>query len=214
MNKIAFALAVGAIAAGVSAQATEVSSAEYAVITIPVTAGNNLIGVSVVADKVAVSTLTDITSTKSVKTWTGNAYSTATAAGTSLSTGEAFWYNAEENGVVYQIGVAPAETASVGVPVGGSMDIVAPPFAKAWSLDDITFSTEGSSRISGANKVHVWNGTGYDTYWYKATTGAKAGWYLKGNSTKLASLPTLGAAQAVFVELGSGTSGTVTFAAE
>ena len=98
------------------------------------------------------------------------------------------------------------------------MDIVAPPFANSWSLEDLSFTTAGGDRWSTANKVHVWNGSDYDHYYYKYKAGGTGnGW--RNKNSKGTVPDSFGAGQAVFIELGNGstttppTGGTVTFAA-
>lgn len=207
MKKLAFALAAGVLAAGVSAQAAEVSSAEYAVITIPVTAGNNLIGISVAATDAAVSAVTDIDQAATVKMYTGSGYNENSASSVTVDTGDAVWYETNAAGTVYELGVVPSTAAAVAVTVSGTMAPVASPFAAPFALTDLTFSDAGSTRYASGNKVHVWNGTGYDTFWYKKGTG----WKAKDSGTTVPSAIQPG--QGVFVEFGSASSGTVTFAA-
>ena len=225
MKKIMAAFAAGVLAFGGSARATDVESAEYAVITIPIVAGNNLIGISVEAsdlDLTAVLKGLDGFGEAVVKTWGGSAYTTTSVASKDVSKGDSFFLVIPDGTAsfnAYEIGVAPSEASAASTTVA-NMSIVAPPFASSWTPGRLTFSTDGSSRIGTANKIHVWNASlnQYDTYWYKASGDAKAGWYKKGNSTKLSSLPNFGPGQSVFVEFGNGTSskpasGTVEFAA-
>lgn len=217
MKKIATLFAVGVVALGASAQADgvqhTVESTEYAVITIPVVAGNNLIGISVEADKVSLPTvLSGIAGGATVKVWDGAAYTNSTVGQLTVSKGDSFFVYTETAGTAYELGAAPSEAANVEKEVLCNMDIVAPPFANEWSLSDLAFSTAGGNRISVANKVHVWNGSGYDTYWFK--NGTPGAWR---NKIATNSVPvSFGAGQSFFVELGNGTStkptsGTVTF---
>lgn len=216
MKKAIAALAAGVFAVGVSAQAAEVESAEYAVITIPVTEGYNLIGISVEASNASLaSVISGLSSTAAVKTYTGSGYSDSTVGALSVSKGDSFFVNASSATNAYEIGVAPSESAAVEKTLSTKMAVVAPPFADEWSLNDLTFSTAGGNRFAVANQVHVWNGTGYDVYWYKKTTSGGS-WK---NKVSANSVPdSFGAGQSFFVVLGNGTStapesGTLTFAA-
>lgn len=211
MKKIATLFAVGVVALGASAQADQVSSTEYAVITIPVVSGDNLVGISVAADATTLSTLLPtLDSATTVKVWNGSSYSSVSAATATVSAGEAVFVSAAEAGFLYELGTVPSEAASVDKSVSGTMGIVASPFAAAWPLSSVAsaFSTDGSSRYATANKIHVWNGSGYNTFWYKAGTG----WKSKTSGVTVPSA--IGAGQGVFVEFGKGAAnGTISFAA-
>lgn len=211
MKKIATLFAVGVVALGASAQATEVPSDEYAVITIPVVSGVNLVGISVAADRAKFSTLLPaLDPATTIKVWNGSSYSEATAASAEVSTGEAVFVPAAEAGFLYELGTVPSEAAAVAKTVSGTMGIVSSPFATAWPLARAAsaFSTKGSSRYLAANKIHVWNGSGYNTFWYKDGTG----WKSKTSGVTVPSA--IGAGQGVFVEFGNDESnGTITFTA-
>lgn len=208
MKKLACMLAAGVVALGASAQAAEVYSDEYAVITIPVAAGNNLIGISVEADSTPITTvLSGLDSAAEVKIYNGSGYTTGTASGFSVTSGDAVWFDATEAETFYELGKTVTDPEAGVVEAVGALTPVANPYSASWSLDDLTFSTAGAKRRGDSNKVYLWNGTGYDLFWYKNGTG----WV---SDSDVVSVPaSIGAAQGVFVELGNGaTSGTVTFA--
>lgn len=212
MNKLACMLAAGVLAAGASAQAAEVYSPEYAVITVPVTTGNNLIGISVAADATPITSVVNgIDPAAEVKIYNGgsenNGYTTGTASSFAVSNGDAVWFEAGEAGTFYELGQTVTAAASGTIAAVGSLTPVATPYASAWPLSSLTFSTAGSTRRGNANKIHVWNGNGYDMFWYKNGTG----WM--SDSVGVDVPDTIPAGKGVFVELGNGaTSGTVTFA--
>ena len=206
MKKITTLFAVGVVALGASAQATEVSSDEYALITIPVVAGDNLIGVSVVADDAKASDLfSGISTTDDVKKYVGGntPYQTGKAGGTEgalgLDTGDAFWYHAAAAGALYELGVAPPESGTFSYTVAGIAPIAAK-FSAPWSIEnaavgDSTFKATSGSKKSTANKIHFWNGTGYTTYWYKNTGDAST------SEWKPSTPPQVKAGEGVMVEL-------------
>ena len=212
MKKIATLFAVGVVALGASAQATEVPSDEYAVITIPLSAGDNLVGVSVSTNNAAAtSMLTNLDPGAVIDFFDGSGYSSKAVP---VNTGDAFFVNAgKEASTVYQLGVAPTATdmggTSTTVTFSGTMALVSSPFAAEWSLGDITISPAGGNTISKANKIHIWNGSGYDTFFLRNNR-----WFSKKSGVSVPD--SIGAGRGVVVELGNPgleTEGTITFAA-
>ena len=209
MKKFAMLLAAGVIALGASAQAAPVESVTYAVITVPVAAGNNFIGVSVApidgtADSFA--EVLGVEGTTPVKLYSGSGYTDTTAGQVTANPGTAVFYNnAGDASTIYEVGVAQTATASVSLNTG--FTLVANPFAEAWAPTATSLS-EGSNKRYGANanKIHVWNGTGWTTVWFKTGTG----WQVYGGGD----IPSIGAAQAVLIEKGGANTATaVTFTA-
>lgn len=215
MKKIATMLAAGVVALGASAQAAEVSSTEYALITIPVVAGDNLIGVSVIADDAHASDLfTGIATSDDIKLYTGDnesPYTSGKANALPLDTGDAFWYRAGADGNLYELGAAPSESGTFSYTVSGIAPISAK-FSAPWSIDNAavgesTFKATSGNKKSTANKIHFWNGSGYTTYWYKNTgSEATSGW-------KPENPPRVKAGEGVMVELKTGSTLTITPAA-
>lgn len=215
MKKFAFALAAGVLAAGVSAQAAEVSSAEYAVITIPVTAGNNLIGISVAADAATLtSVIGGIDSSAEVKKYVGGSYTEdgQMAGSFPVSTGDAVWYNDVQTGTtVYECGVV--SSASPAVTVNCEFTAMSSPLSDSIPLSSVTISTDGSSVKANAEKIHIWNGNGYNTYWRKVKNGT-ATW--KCFTAGAPATTNICPGQGFFVEVPSATAqntATITFGA-
>ena len=208
MKKFAMLLAAGVIALGASAQAADVQSVTYAVITVPVAAGNNFIGVSVAPIDGTADTFADILGvdgTTPVKLYSGSGYTDTTAGQVTANPGTAVYYDAGSASTIYEVGVAQTATASVSLNTG--FTLVANPFAEGWAPTATSLS-EGSNKRYGANanKIHVWNGTGWTTVWFKTGTG----WQVYGGGE----MPSIGAAQAVLVEKGGANTATaVTFTA-
>lgn len=202
MKKFAMLLAAGVIALGASAQAASVASADtYAVITIPVYPGNNLIGVSVLpmAD-VQSPVLTDVTTlakSQSVKginaagtDYTNDEYANVANA----EVGDVYWYTSAVATNLYEFGKEPDSATSVSLS-GLDMAVVTVP--SAWTFADVEGTFTGGSRPSKADKIHVWNpqSQGYDAYW---KTGS--GWVKYADGTSASSV-TNGAAQGFFFEV-------------
>ena len=219
MKKFAMLLAAGVIALGASAQAADVESVTYAVITVPVAAGNNFIGVSVTPinnQNDTYATLLGIAGTDDVLVYNGVDYDATDAADVTATPGSAVIYNNMGAAkTIYEVGVAVSGTGVV--PLDEGFTLVANPFAEAWNPDRTSLSTGSSSRFGAkANQIHIWDSTlndgqgGWDTWWYKANTG----WKSKANPTST-TLPIIGAAQAVLIQKGTGSEApaSVTFTA-
>lgn len=209
MKKFAMLLAAGVIALGASAQAADVESVTYAVITVPVAAGNNFIGVSVAPIDGTADSFADILGVDGetpVKLYSGSGYTDTSAGKVTADPGTAVYYeNKGSASTIYEVGVAQTATASVSLNSG--FTLVANPFAEAWAPSATSLDV-GSYKRYGAkvNKIHMWNGTGWTTVWYKDGTG----WQVYGGGD----MPSFGAGQAVLIEKPiANTATTVTFTA-
>lgn len=213
MKKFAMLLAAGVIALGASAQAASVPSTDtYAVITIPVVVGDNLIGVSVLPmdpneTEPVLTDLTTLTESKSVKglNATGTGYGNDTYANVADATrGKVYWYTSATATNIYEFGIAPSSPTEVSLPADLTMSVVSVP--SAWTFADISGTFTGGTRPSKADKIHVWNpvSQGYVAYWYK--TGS--GWvkYSDGSSAEKVSV---GPAQGFFFEVKNATTATI-----
>lgn len=211
MKKIATMLAAGVVALGASAQADQVESTEYAVITIPMVRGAsayNLVGISVdpIGDNPTLATV-----------FGGSLNSSAIVQTTSSATGkepeqvpavkgQAVWVKNASVENIYEIGLAPAESGVVDVDLAANPASVVTPFADAWSLADLDVQEGGTSVLAAeavtnprtADKVSIWNpeSNTYHNYVYIKGTGWKAA--DRGTPSQL---PTIGAGRGVFVKL-------------
>ena len=213
MKKFAMLLAAGVIALGASAQAAPVESVTYAVITVPIASGYNFIGVSVAPIDGTADTFADILGVPGdteVSEYTGDTYEATTADKVTANLGCAVLYSNDVAKTIYEVGVA--QTVTTSVDLVGTYTLVASPFADAWSPSDTSLDEGSYSRWGAkANKIHVWNGTGWETWWYKAGKNGAAGEW-KCKDTTITDEPPIGAAQAVLIEKGSANSATsVTF---
>lgn len=202
MKKFAMLLAAGVVAFGVSAQAAQVASADtYAVITVPIYPGNNLIGVSVLpmAD-VQSPVLTDVTTLAASKTVKGiNAagtdYTAATYANVAdAEVGDVYWYTSAVATNLYEFGKEPDSATSISL-TGLDLAVVTVP--SAWTFADVEGNFTAGTRPSKADKIHVWNPElqGYVEYFYQTGVG-----WSNWDKTSAADVP-VGAAQGFFFEV-------------
>ena len=218
MKKFAMMLAAGVVAFGASAQAASVESTTYAVITVPIVSGYNFIGVGVTPLDGTADTFADIlgiADTDEVSVYSGTSYDSYMAGEVTANLGSAVLYDNTNGdaGTVYEVGIAPSEAASASVALSGTYTLVSSPFAAAWAPANTSLSDGSFNRFGAkANQIHIWTGSGWQTWWYKTGTGTGTGWKCK--DTTVTGTPTIGAGQAVLVQKGSAnTAEAVTFAA-
>ena len=184
MKKFAMLLAAGVIAFGASAQAASVASTDtYAVITIPVVAGDNLIGVSV--DPLAANATLSayLPSVDSVKVADEGGYVTTNATQFVPGPGDAFWYNAKGDGKLYEIGKDRSTAATV--PLAGAT-LVATGKTTDWTpsaINSVFGVNSGVSANKYANMINIWDPTTskYIQLWYRANTG----WFNRANGQRV-----------------------------
>lgn len=200
MKKTALLCAAALVAFGVSAQANEAVGATQVIITIPVVAGENCIGISVaredaddnVADALGLADATPLHDPGETR-----------ADAVSATPGVAFFYYASADGTLYQKGIE-SSSATITVPAQ-TLTLLASPKAEAWKLSDVTGLETDSYKMptAKANWVYVWDteAQGYKKYWYDS---AKSAWKLYGSNELLTgnNVPTVGAGQGVYVKLG------------
>lgn len=213
MKKIATLFAVGVVALGASAQAAEVRSDEYAVITIQLTEGEsayNLVGVSViptVANATVEDMFTGLNSTASVQTY--NNSDGKTPAEVPVSLGQAVWISnvGSANTTVYMLGRAPSEANASTIECDNNPAPVVSPFAAAWTPTDTDLDLESSTIRARANKISIWQPalSKYFEYIYIPNNGwiAANRWTPAYNA---ATPPTIGAGQGAFVTFSSARS--------
>jgi hypothetical protein len=206
MKKIATLFAVGVVALGASAQAAEVPSDEYAVITIPLVEGANaynLVGVSVVptvANATVADVFTGLNGSASIQTY--NNGESLTPAEVSVSLGQAVWISnvGSANTTVYTLGVVPPEADDVTTDCDNNPAPVVSPFAAAWTPADTDLDSDSSTIRAQANKISIWQPalSKYFEYIYIPNNGwiAANRWTPTYND---ANPPTIGAGQGAFV---------------
>lgn len=158
------------VCAGAASGDTLASDNTYAVITMPVKVGQNLFGTAVnpveSSDDAESFVLTDTVSLDTTDSVNLGPTEGATAAGAAMvARGEAFWYEAQAAGTLYQFGTAPAD-ASYSVPVSTGFTMASNPY-----VGDAKLSGLGNFQANGfafpnnnANFVYLWDA---DTQRYK-----------------------------------------------
>lgn len=200
----------------VSAQAAFVPSDDtYAIINIPIDAGMNAVGISLLpmpGDTDAVQNIVlpeGLTSADALSDadqlnvfngtgytvyWLNNAttpptwYTNNLPSSPSVAPGNAMWIKAKTGGKsVYQIGkIASDATRSVSLKAGNNF--IANPFPADLNLTNVNWTAvaaENKFTISTADLIRIWTGAGYKTLMYIEGSGETTGWY-DANTYKLA----------------------------
>ncbi|MBQ6245800.1 MAG: hypothetical protein IJK04_02960 [Kiritimatiellae bacterium] len=212
MKKITTLFAVGVVALGASAQADQVESTEYALITIPMVQGAsayNLVGISVnpIGDNPTLATVFGDSLNDTALVMESNSATAVEPDAVPAVQGNAVWIKNATVDYVYELGVAPAEsgTATVATTTGGSLAMLATPFASTWDLSKLDLQKNGSSVLASgagtnprtADKVSIWQ-AGSNKYYDYVYIGTQ---WRAANKATPASLPTIRPGEGVFVKL-------------
>ena len=218
MKKIATMLAAGVVALGASAQADQVESTEYALITIPVVKGAsayNLVGISVdpIGESSTLETVFGTSLNSSAIVQTESSATGQEPGNVPAVKGRSVWIKNATVDYVYELGLAPSEsgTATVATTAGGTLAMVATPFASTWSLSDLDLQKDGASVLASgagtnprtADKVSIWKAESNKYYDYVYIGGR---WQAANKATP-ADLPTIHPGEGVFVKLCSSREG-------
>lgn len=196
--KYANLLAAAVLAAGVSAQAADQTSATYCVITLPVAAGYNFYGVAVNPETGA--TYADVMGVNPTTTFISTTDESTTISGATTATqGTAFWYNGAETGWLYQFGIDSEAEDTYTVPAGATTAVV---FKRPATLASFTAFAENSNKVfntAKSNIVSIWDAATqkYVRYYYKTDKGWMV--YGGGNSVVEPSSVSIPVGSAVFV---------------